>query len=428
MSAGVRGGRRPGDIGPAPSIPFQIAPTPRGTCTSPTQFNHRIRKVSGGIVTTVAGNGTLGSSGDGGQATSAQLRSPAGVAVVAREASTLPTSSTTASARCRAGSSRRSPARASRASRGTAARRPRPCSTSRSISVSTERGACMSPTMEPARAQDRERDAVGDLDASPSSGQAPLNVRFTGSGRIRTGRSPPLRGISATTRLGSGASVSHLYSSAGTFHVTLTVTDDSGAAASASRDVVVSAAPPASASSEAQAEAEAGSAAAVVDVGVVWAGEGGGVVRGVVHGSEPWTTPRTTFPRSPSRSLPTSTPASAASASAEAGVEGEEAEEEPRLRRCPARRRRRPRIVRDRQRQRGTSPPTRTDGLRSPQTQSCCRRSSRRKEAIDPSGSDPDPVKLTFNGACPDDGDAFKSTVGCLFSTFLTLWLPSSLM
>lgn len=46
-------------------------------------LNQRIRKVDAvsGIVTTVAGNGTLGSAGDGGQATSAQLFNPEGVTV-----------------------------------------------------------------------------------------------------------------------------------------------------------------------------------------------------------------------------------------------------------------------------------------------------------------------------------------------------------
>ena len=43
--------------------------------------NNRIRKVTGGTITTVAGNGNQGSSGDGGPATSASLASPAGVAV-----------------------------------------------------------------------------------------------------------------------------------------------------------------------------------------------------------------------------------------------------------------------------------------------------------------------------------------------------------
>lgn len=43
--------------------------------------NHVIRKVSGGIITTVVGNGTGGSSGDGGAATSAELNYPQSIAV-----------------------------------------------------------------------------------------------------------------------------------------------------------------------------------------------------------------------------------------------------------------------------------------------------------------------------------------------------------
>lgn len=43
--------------------------------------NHRIRKVSKGVITTVAGNGTSGFSGDNGLATSAALHSPCAVAV-----------------------------------------------------------------------------------------------------------------------------------------------------------------------------------------------------------------------------------------------------------------------------------------------------------------------------------------------------------
>ncbi|GAB3960732.1 hypothetical protein GCM10028805_58610 [Spirosoma harenae] len=45
------------------------------------QRNHRIRKVSAGIITTVAGNGTYGFFGDDGPATSANLANPAGLAL-----------------------------------------------------------------------------------------------------------------------------------------------------------------------------------------------------------------------------------------------------------------------------------------------------------------------------------------------------------
>ena len=43
--------------------------------------NHRVRKVSGGNITTVAGSGTAGFAGDGASATGAQLNAPFGVAV-----------------------------------------------------------------------------------------------------------------------------------------------------------------------------------------------------------------------------------------------------------------------------------------------------------------------------------------------------------
>jgi uncharacterized protein (TIGR03437 family) len=43
--------------------------------------NQRVRKVSNGVITTIAGNGTLGFSGDNGLASSAQLNNPNGVAV-----------------------------------------------------------------------------------------------------------------------------------------------------------------------------------------------------------------------------------------------------------------------------------------------------------------------------------------------------------
>jgi uncharacterized repeat protein (TIGR01451 family) len=75
-----------GDGGPATSAgldrPSGVAVDASGNLYIADDFNERIRKVStAGIITTVAGNGSYGYSGDGGPATSAQLLNPQGVAV-----------------------------------------------------------------------------------------------------------------------------------------------------------------------------------------------------------------------------------------------------------------------------------------------------------------------------------------------------------
>ncbi|MGH9660854.1 MAG: IPT/TIG domain-containing protein, partial [Bryobacteraceae bacterium] len=75
-----------GDNGPAISArlnyPRGVAADRAGNVFIADTRNHRIRRGStGGIVTTVAGNGTGGFSGDGGPATSAQLNSPIAVTV-----------------------------------------------------------------------------------------------------------------------------------------------------------------------------------------------------------------------------------------------------------------------------------------------------------------------------------------------------------
>jgi uncharacterized protein (TIGR03437 family) len=74
-----------GDGGPATSatleLPFGVAVDSAGNLYIADFENSRIRKVSGGTITTVAGNGSVGFSGDGGPATSASLAFPAGVAV-----------------------------------------------------------------------------------------------------------------------------------------------------------------------------------------------------------------------------------------------------------------------------------------------------------------------------------------------------------
>jgi hypothetical protein len=75
-----------GDGGPAVTaqlnFPFGIAVDTAGTLFIADLFNHRVRKVtSDGVIKTVAGNGSQGYSGDGGPAAQAQLNRPSGVAV-----------------------------------------------------------------------------------------------------------------------------------------------------------------------------------------------------------------------------------------------------------------------------------------------------------------------------------------------------------
>jgi uncharacterized protein (TIGR03437 family) len=63
------------------AAPFAVAVDKSGNVYIADQFNNRIRKVSNGTITTVAGNGTAGYTGDGSAATSAELSDPEGVAV-----------------------------------------------------------------------------------------------------------------------------------------------------------------------------------------------------------------------------------------------------------------------------------------------------------------------------------------------------------
>ena len=84
--AGTGGWGSGGDGGPALSAslaaPRGLALDPAGNLYIADTGNNEIRMVTpDGIITTVAGNGTQGFSGDGGPATSAQLNYPVAVAV-----------------------------------------------------------------------------------------------------------------------------------------------------------------------------------------------------------------------------------------------------------------------------------------------------------------------------------------------------------
>ncbi len=83
--AGNGGDGFSGDGGPATSatlsIPEGVAVDGLGNVYISDSFNNRVRKVSNGVITTVAGNGAAAFSGDGGPAASASLNFPEGIAV-----------------------------------------------------------------------------------------------------------------------------------------------------------------------------------------------------------------------------------------------------------------------------------------------------------------------------------------------------------
>jgi len=85
-TTGYSGGGYSGDGGPATSAglnnPYGVAVDMAGNVYIADTDNSRVRKVSTlGTITTVAGNGTYGFSGDRGPAINASLSSPYGVAV-----------------------------------------------------------------------------------------------------------------------------------------------------------------------------------------------------------------------------------------------------------------------------------------------------------------------------------------------------------
>jgi uncharacterized protein (TIGR03437 family) len=83
--AGNRSAGYAGDSGAPASaeldLPLGLTFDSSGNLYIADSVNQRIRKISGGVITTVAGNGTLGYSGDGAVATSAELNGPSSVAV-----------------------------------------------------------------------------------------------------------------------------------------------------------------------------------------------------------------------------------------------------------------------------------------------------------------------------------------------------------
>jgi hypothetical protein len=86
-----------GDGGPATAAQLNlvhgVALLPDGSMVLADTSNHRIRRVApNGVITTVAGTGTFGFSGDGGPAVAAQIAAPRGIATLADGSILLPDS------------------------------------------------------------------------------------------------------------------------------------------------------------------------------------------------------------------------------------------------------------------------------------------------------------------------------------------------
>ena len=136
--------------------PYDVIVDPAGDVYICDGNNNFIREVvkSTGLITTVAGNGTAGYSGDGGPATNAQLKYPRASQWTPRATCLSPTPATTSSARwsrppATSSPSPAPPARA--ASAATAARRPPRGSTTTWAWRSTRWATCISPTLRTTR-------------------------------------------------------------------------------------------------------------------------------------------------------------------------------------------------------------------------------------------------------------------------------------
>jgi PKD domain/RTX calcium-binding nonapeptide repeat (4 copies)/NHL repeat len=149
--------------------------------------NYRLRKVdSAGVITTLAGTGTQGFSGDTGQAVLAQLYSPIGVAADA--AGTVYIADT--------GNNR------------------------------VRKVSGVAP--------------IAVFSANPASGNAPLTVSFDGSASSDpNGTIVSYAWAFGDTQSGAGPQTSHTYTAAGTFTATLTVTDNDGATGQSSQTITV---------------------------------------------------------------------------------------------------------------------------------------------------------------------------------------------
>jgi len=239
-----------GDGGQATSAqlnsPFDVAVDGQGNLYIADGANNRIRKVSGGIISTIAGTGTAGFSGDGGQATSAQLKAPFSVAV---DAQTNLYIADYGNSRIRRVSGGIITTIAGTGTAGFTGDGGQASSAQISgplgVGVDGEGSLYISDTNNRRVRKIENKQPSASFTFSPASGTAPLAVNFDGSASA-----DPDGSIAAYAwdfgdgGTASSAKASHTYAAAGTFNAKLTVTDDSGASASTTKTITVSAAAP----------------------------------------------------------------------------------------------------------------------------------------------------------------------------------------
>jgi len=239
-----------GDGGQATSaqlkFPYSVAVDGQGSLYIADYGNQRVRKVSGGVISTVAGTGTAGFSGDGGQATSAQVNAPVGVAVDAQGSLYIADNGNQRVRKVSGGVTSTVAGTGTAGFSGdggqaTSAQLSGPAG----VAVDAPGNLYIADEGNQRVRRVENKLPIASINASPSSGQAPLTVKFDGSQS-----SDPDGQITAYAwqfgdgGTSSGATVSHQYTKAGTFTATLTVTDDSGATASTTRAITTSAPPP----------------------------------------------------------------------------------------------------------------------------------------------------------------------------------------